>query len=267
MSLSIDLSGRKALVTGVTRGIGVGIAQKLAEAGCDVAGCGLADAEDECVHCFIEDIERAGRRVHYATVDLSLPEAPAQWVADAAAALGGIDILVSNAGRNYFEGAANTSQATWQASLDLNLAAHWRLAQAARPFLAQSQNQPVIIIITSNHAYYTIPGSFPYNVSKAGLVAMVQSLAIEWGPQIRTVGIAPGFINTPANEQWFDTFPNPAAERARTEQLHPVGRLGTVEEIGALCAFLATPWSGFISGTTILVDGGRSALMQDKSND
>jgi NAD(P)-dependent dehydrogenase (short-subunit alcohol dehydrogenase family) len=77
------------------------------------------------------------------------------------------------------------------------------------------------------------------------------------------VGIAPGFIDTAGNQTWFDSFPDPAAERARTEKMHPVGRIGTVEEIGALCAFIASPMAGFISGTTLCVDGGRSALMQD----
>ena len=92
---------------------------------------------------------------------------------------------------------------------------------------------------------------------------MVQSLAIEWGPQIRTVGIAPGFIDTPMNIEWFGHFPDPAAKRSQVIDLHPVGRLGTAEEVGALCAFLCSPLAGFISGNTIILDGGRNALMQD----
>ncbi len=72
-----------------------------------------------------------------------------------------------------------------------------------------------------------------------------------------------GFIDTQANDAWFDSFPDPAAECQRTEAMHPVGRIGSVDEIGALCAFLASPHGGFISGTTLLADGGRSALMQD----
>ena len=75
--------------------------------------------------------------------------------------------------------------------------------------------------------------------------------------------MAPGFIDTPGNQTWFDSFPDPAAERARTEARHPVGRIGTPEEVGNLCAFLASPLSGFITGNTLLMDGGRSALMQD----
>lgn len=75
--------------------------------------------------------------------------------------------------------------------------------------------------------------------------------------------MAPGFIDTPGNDTWFDTFPDLAAERRRTEAMHAVGRLGTPDETGALCAFLASPHGGFISGTTLLADGGRSAIMQD----
>ncbi|MGH2524954.1 MAG: SDR family NAD(P)-dependent oxidoreductase [Anaerolineales bacterium] len=133
-----------------------------------------------------------------------------------------------------------------------------------RPSHISIARNPVIIITASNHAFYTLPNSVPYNVAKAGLVAMVQSLAIEWGPHIRAVGIAPGFIDTPMNIEWFGQFPDPAAKRAQVVGIHPVGRLGTPEEVGALCAFLCSPLAGFISGTTILIDGGRSAVMQDR---
>jgi NAD(P)-dependent dehydrogenase (short-subunit alcohol dehydrogenase family) len=154
------------------------------------------------------------------------------------------------------------SEAEWQANIDLNLAAHWRVAQAAKPYLDLAQ-APVVVIMGSNHAFYTLPNCFPYNVAKAGLVAMVQSMAIEWGPHIRAVGIAPGFIDTPMNIEWFGQFPDPSAKRAQVIGLHPVGRLGTSEEVGALCAFLCSPLAGYISGNTILIDGGRSAIMQD----
>ncbi|HMO58432.1 MAG TPA: SDR family oxidoreductase [Roseiflexaceae bacterium] len=262
MSLSIDLTGRRALVSGVTRGIGAGIAQMLARAGCDLAGCGRSPLQSAAAQEFLATIAAEGRRAVYHAADLSHPAEAARWVAAAIDALGGCDILICNAGRNIFRGAAQCSEEEWAECMQLDLAASWQLAQAARPYLERGRDA-VIIIITSNHAYSTIPGCFPYNVAKAGLAALVQSLAIEWGPRIRTVGIAPGFIDTAGNDTWFAGFADPAAERARTERMHPVGRIGTVAEIGALCAFLATPLAGFISGTTILADGGRSALMQD----
>lgn len=204
----------------------------------------------------------SGRRSAYMEADFTKPDAPAVVISETLNRFGGLDILVSNAGANVFAGAAVCDEAEWDRCMNLDLAAHWRLAQAARPFLERT-GEGVILIITSNHAWYTIPGCFPYNVAKAGLRALVQSLAIEWGPRIRTVGIAPGYIDTGVNQTWYDSFPDPAAERARTEALHPVGRTGRVDEIAGLVAFLASPLAGFITGTTILADGGRSALMQD----
>jgi NAD(P)-dependent dehydrogenase (short-subunit alcohol dehydrogenase family) len=172
-----------------------------------------------------------------------------------------LDILVSNAGANVFEGAEACTEEQWTYNQELNLHSHWRLAKLCKPFLETDSG--VIIIMTSNHAFASIPGCFPYNVAKAGLTALVRSLAIEWGPSIRTVGLAPGFIDTPGNRNWFASFPDPALERKRTEDMHPVKRIGTPEEVGAWCVFLASEYATFASGITYLVDGGRSALMQD----
>ena len=151
----------------------------------------------------------------------------------------------------------------WQYNLDLNLASHWRLSKLCKPYLEKS-GEGVILLMTSNHAFGTIPGCFPYSVTKTAITGLVRNLAIEWGPAIRTVGVAPGFIDTAGNDTWFDSFPDAEQERRRTINLHPVKRIGTVDEVGALCVYLASPKARFISGTTILMDGGRSALMQDE---
>lgn len=262
MPLEINLTGKRALVTGVSSGIGAAIASTLAQAGCDVAGCGSRPADDAGARAFVDAVKAQGRAAHYFSVNLATETGPVKFVEFAAQKLGGIDLVVSNAGRNIFKGAKDCTEADWAECMNLDLASHWRLARAARPYLEKASTG-VVIAIGSNHAWGTIPGCFPYNVAKAGLLGLVQSLAIEWGPRIRSVGIAPGFIDTAGNDAWFNSFPDPAAERARTEKLHPVGRLGSVGEIGALCAFLASEHGGFISGTTLLVDGGRSALMQD----
>lgn len=262
MTLSIDLTDRRALVTGVSSGIGAGIALALAQAGADVAGCGVEPADSPGAQQFLAQAAAQGRRACYHALDLADATMARAFVAAGAEQFGGIDLLISNAGRNFHLGAAQCSEDDWQANLDLNLAAHWRVAQAARPHLARAA-QPVVIVIASNHAFNTLPNCFPYNVAKAGLTALVQSLALEWGPHVRTVGIAPGFIDTPMNVAWFGQFADPAAKRAQVERMHPVGRLGTPAEIGALCAFLCSPMAGFIAGTTLLVDGGRSAVMQD----
>ena len=262
MSLHIDLSDKKAIVTGVSSGIGAGIAEALAKAGCHVAGCGIESADSEGAKRFVQSIEAQNRKAYYQGLDIADAKSSRDFVNWAAKQMGGLDFVVSNAGRNFFKGAERATEEDWNANIQLNLAAHWRVAQTAKPYLDQAE-KPVIVIITSNHSLYTVPNSFPYNVAKAGIVAMVQSLAIEWGPHLRAVGVAPGFVDTPLADAWFKEFPDPAAKRKQIENLHPVGKLGTPQDIGALCAFLCSPLAGNISGNTILIDGGRNAVMQD----
>ncbi|WP_316791997.1 SDR family NAD(P)-dependent oxidoreductase [Pedobacter frigoris] len=265
MSLEINLKGKVALVTGATSGIGLGIARMLAKAGATVAGCAENEPDGIEAKGFIAAVEAEHGKAIYLKADLADSKAPERLVKSVAEISGDrIDILVSNAGRNFFEGALACHEDQWQKNLDLNLTAHWRLAKQCKPYL--EKNNGVIIIMASNHAYASIPGCFPYNVAKTALAGLVRSLAIEWGPAIRTVGIAPGFIDTPGNQQWFDSFEDSEKERKRTVDLHPVKKLGTVEEIGGWCAFLASDYAGFASGTTYLIDGGRSALMQDNSD-
>lgn len=260
MSLAIDLSQRRALITGVTQGIGAGIARQLAAAGADVAGCATRPIGDPSARAFLDSVAAAGGKGYYFEIDLATHDGPAEFVAVAGKALGGVDLVVSNAGRNIFRGAAACTEQDWRECIDLDLASHWRLARAAKPYL-DAAPAPVVMVISSNHADSTLPGCFPYNIAKAGLGALVQSLALEWGPHVRAVGIAPGFIDTPANDKWFESFPDPAAKRAEIEAGHPVGRMGTPDEIGSLCAFLASSHARFISGTTVLADGGHSAKM------
>lgn len=258
MPFKIDLTGKTVLITGAASGIGLGIAQQMAKAGANISACATAPRNDS----FVQQIQQYGVKVLYTSCDVTKEEDLQRLTDNTVAVFGGIDILVSNAGRNVFTGAATSSEQDWQHNLDLNLSSHWRLAKFCKPHL--EKNQGVIIIMTSNHAYNTIPGCFPYNVTKTALTGLVRSLAIEWGPAIRTVGIAPGFIDTPGNQKWFDSFPEPQKERQRTIDMHPVKKLGTIEEIGGWCVFLASEYAAFAAGTTYLIDGGRSALMQEK---
>lgn len=264
MALQLDLTDKVALVTGATSGIGMGVAKVMAEAGCFVVACGTKNVSDASVQQAIELIQSGGGELLYVQADVSNPDDITLLVKKTIAWKGRIDILVSNAGRNVFKGGEACSDEDWQYNMDLNLRSHWLVAKLCKPHL--EKNNGVAIIMTSNHGFSTIAGCFPYNVAKTALVGLVRSLAIEWGPAVRVVGIAPGFIETPGNQSWFNSFPDPEAERQETINLHPVKRLGTPEEIGGWCAFLASKYAAFSSGTTYLVDGGRSALMQDNTN-
>jgi NAD(P)-dependent dehydrogenase (short-subunit alcohol dehydrogenase family) len=262
MALNIDLGGLRALVSGASSGIGAGISATLAQAGCDVAGCGLEAADSAGAQSFHAAVAQHGRRAVYQTVDLTDGPATRAWVQAAGQALGGIDLVISNAGGNVSKSVERCTEEEWRVNAELNLAAHWRIAQSAKPYLDHSPS-PVVIVIASNQAFRPLRNAFPYNAAKAGLLALVQSLAIEWGPHVRAAGIAPGFVDTPMNDVWFNAFPDPAAKRAQAAAIHPLKRIGTPADIGALCAFLCSPLAAFITGTTILIDGGRSALLED----
>ena len=263
MSFVIDYTGKVVLVTGVSSGIGLGVAREFARAGAHVVGCSRKPENDVSVQGFKQAVESEGVRAFYHQADVTKREDLQAFVEATVRTFGRIDVVVSNAGMNVFEGAAGCSEERWQYNLDLNLASHWRLSKLCKPYLEQS-GEGVLLLMTSNHAFSSIPGCFPYNVTKTAITGLARSLAIEWGPAIRTVGVAPGFIDTAGNDTWFDSFPDPEAERQRTINLHPVKRIGTADEVGALCVYLASPYARFISGTTILMDGGRSALMQDE---
>ena len=254
----IDLTGKTVVITGVTTGIGASIAKMFAKAGANISGCATSADGGDFTKVSSENPEKA----LYSQCDVTKEEDLQKFIQNTVEKFGRIDVLVSNAGQNVFEGAANCDEAHWQQNMELNLASHWRLTKLCKPYL--EKNNGVIIIMTSNHAYSSIPGCFPYNVTKTALTGLVRSLAIEWGPSIRTVGIAPGFIDTPGNQKWFDSFPDPETERQRTIDLHPVKKIGSPEEIGAWCVFLASEYASFASGVTYLIDGGRTALMQDQ---
>lgn len=252
----IDLSGKTVLISGANSGIGLGIAEEMAKAGANVSGCATAKGDND----FIEKIKRFGTDVLYTSCDVTKEKELKNLISETIKRFGRIDVLISNAGRNVFTGAEKSNDLDWNYNMNLNLTSHWSLAKLCKPHL--EKNNGVIIIMTSNHAFSSIPGCFPYNVTKTALTGLVRSLAIEWGPAIRTVGIAPGFIDTPGNQLWFDSFPDPQKERQRTIDMHPVKKLGAVEEIGGWCVFLVSEYAAFASGTTYLIDGGRSALMQ-----
>ena len=135
------------------------------------------------------------------------------------------------------------------------------MAKACYPYLKATEG--TIILMGSNHAYSSIPNCFPYNVTKLAIDGLVKSLAIQWGPEIRVIGLAPGYIETEGMNGWLNTNNDPIEKRNEIINIHQLKKFGTIEEIGAMCAFLCSPMAGFVTGTTYLIDGGRSAVMQD----
>ena len=250
---------RVALVTGATGGIGSAIASSFADAGAKLVIHGL---ERERGEEFASRLRSQGTEARYVYADLADANHCERLVEEAVEAFERIDVLVNNAGRNVFAGVANASLEQWTSCIDVDLRAPWLLAKAAAKHMPPGS---AIVNIASNHAQSTLPGVFPYNVCKAGMLALTTSLAIEFAAHgIRANSISPGYVDTPINDAYFASFPDPMSERRRVEALHLVGRIGLPVDVASATLFLAnTELAGFITGANLLIDGGRSTLMQD----
>ena len=257
--MSVALQDQKVVVTGGTSGIGQAIAMAAARAGANVAFCGLTSAGADVTRTAIEQCDR---RAYFEALDLTDLAAARRFARNAIDALGGLDALVNNAGADFYRGVRVTTHEDIERALGLNFYPAWAISQEVYPALKEAGGG-VVVNIASVHAERTIPGAFPYNVSKAALVALTKSLAIEWGrDNIRAVAVAPAHIFVPLTEAYLSSVSDPSAVLASWESRYPVGRVGRPEEVAALVVSLLGEAGRFVSGTTIFVDGGISALMQ-----
>ena len=240
----IRLDGRRALITGASRGIGRAIAAAYARAGARLALSARTAANLEQV---AGQVREHGAEVHTFGADLTDAQAPTRLVEHAAEALGGLDIVVNNAGDAGHDGLTLN---VYRRLLHVNLRAPVLITQAARPFLLES-DAPVVINLSSVSA--RLGGPDPYGPLKAALSSYTVGLAREWGKDgIRVVAIAPGVIETEmtasyTSEDWWTG--NLAARVA-------LGRNGRVEEIAGVAQFLASDAAAYITGAVIPVDGG-----------
>ena len=243
-----DLSGKTALVTGASGGIGAAIARALHGQGAVVAVSGTRrDALDALA-------TELGDRVHVLPADLSVPEAAAELIAAAEAATGGVHILVNNAGLTKDGLALRMSDADWAKVLDVDLAAPFRLSRAALKFMLRRKSGRIINIgsvvgSTGN------PGQANYAAAKAGLIGLTKALAQEVASRGITVNlIAPGFIATPMTDALTD------AQRAALAEKIPLGRLGAPADIAAAAVYLASQEAAWITGATLHINGGMAML-------
>jgi 3-oxoacyl-[acyl-carrier protein] reductase len=247
--MTFDFSGKRVVVAGGSRGIGRSIALGFAAAGAGVSICArgaeaLATARGE--------IAKFGGTAHAVRCDLADGAAIARYIGEAAAALGGIDILVNNA--SGF--GASDDEAGWAASVAVDVMAIVRASQAALPFLERS-NGGSIVNISSISAYRPSVRTPPYGAAKAAVIHYTTSQAAALaGKNIRVNCVAPGSIE----------FPGGTWEKRRTENPSlydrilasiPFGRLGRPEEIANVVLFLASPLASWITGQTIVADGGQ----------
>lgn len=244
-----DLSGRKALVTGASRGIGQWIALALAQAGANVAVTARkAESLDETVGL----IEVSGGTCLPIAQDVLDIEASAKAVARAAEGLSGLDILVNNAGYERVKPSLEVDEDTWDAVVDTNLKGAFFCAQAAARVMV-ARDGGAIVNLCSLTSFVGIPTAAPYGASKTGLLGMTRALAAEWAPKgVRVNAIAPGYFRTAMTEAFYE------AEGWQERMLDkiPQGRFGGEADIGGAVVFLCSDAAAYITGHCIPVDGG-----------
>jgi len=245
--MDLGLKGRKAIITGGSRGLGRAAAETLAAEGCDIAICSRGA---EGVETAKKSLEAKGVKVFGQAVDVGDKDALEGFIAAAIADLGGLDILVSNP-----SGGNGVDESAWKANFEVDLMGAVRSVNASVAALSESDSGSVIFI-SSTAAVETFMGPTSYNAIKAGLIThangLSQALA---GNGIRVNTVSPGPIMVEGGSWDMIKTHNEAMYNATVAQI-PAGRLGTDQEIADAIAFLASPRSAFTTGVNLVIDGG-----------
>ena len=248
-----------AVVTGGASGIGRGCAFRLAADGYRVAVIDIDAAGGQKV---VNQIRGHGGETFFMETDIGEPDAFPRIVDEVSERWNALHVLVNNAGLDYHEPLSEMSVEAWDRCLAVDLRSVAFSGQAAAGLLAESGGG-AIINIASVMAWYTFPEYSAYTASKAGLIGLTRTLALELGPLgIRVNAIAPGFIDTGAWERVLAAMENAEEFAASVSALHALGRRGKPADIAGAVAFLASEDASFITGQTLVVDGGLTSQLR-----
>jgi NAD(P)-dependent dehydrogenase (short-subunit alcohol dehydrogenase family) len=252
---STSLAGEVAIVTGGSRGIGRAIVELFVREGAAVAFCGRDEAAGRHVLGALGDDARAAFQV----ADVAREADVARLVEMCERQLGPPSILVNNAGVNANHDAVRMTEDEWDRFFAVDLKAAWLAAKHVLPHMLRA-GRGAIVNVSSLHAFATLDGFFPYAAAKSGLVGLTRSLALDYGPHgIRVNVVAPGFVRTRLVQESIDRAEDRvAAERAMVAGV-ALGRIGDPGEIAGVVRFLASDEASYVTGASLLVDGGLTA--------
>ncbi|MDB2282161.1 SDR family NAD(P)-dependent oxidoreductase [Halorubrum ezzemoulense] len=261
-AVSGRFAGQTAIVTGSTRGIGAGIAERLAAEGANVVVSGRSEDAGEAVVNRIEavtggdaaDADAPTGDAVFVRADMRDPDDVAALAEAAVEEYGSLDVLVNNAGVQTETAADEATLDDWAFVVETDFRAYWLAARAALDHM----DRGAIVNVSSNHAHATMPKHFPYNAVKAGINGMTRSLAVDFGPRVRVNTVVPGWVEI---ERTRDELPEGRFEEV--ESIHPTGRIGTPSDVAGAVSFLASEDAAYVTGAALLVDGGRGAVLQD----
>jgi len=244
-----SLSGKIALITGASKGLGKAMALALSQAGATIA---LVSRDETKLQAVKREVEDSGGKAELFIADVKDEQQVERLEADVSKRLGKIQILVNNAGVNLRKNLIDFSLSEWQSVIDTNLTSVFLMCRKFVPHM-RGTGYGRILNMTSIMSHVSLPQRSAYSASKAALLGLIRALAQELAPEGITVnGISPGPFGTEMNQSLMQ---DPEANAQFLANL-PVGRWGKVEEIGGLASYLCSEAAGFITGTDILIDGG-----------
>lgn len=246
------LAGQVAIVTGGAKGIGLGCARVLGQAGASV---GIVDVDAAACEAGVQDLRGLGVIAGAYLCDVGRKDQVDSMIAAVVNRFGRLDVVVNNAGVHDSKSLEDADEADWDRILTTNLKSMYLIIKAALPHLKESRGR---IVNMSSMAGVVGQGSAAaYASSKGAIITLTKNLALDLAPYgIRVNAICPGWVETPLVNAWFALQPDEAAARSYIASIHPLGRIATADEIGQAALFLASAASSFVTGVALPVDGG-----------